>query len=630
MMEVSMAYSTPDYSSWETQNGYPLTAVDDVPDVRDFPYQPTLEKLRDTMAPDRRAIEILNQGAEGSCTGFGLAAVINQLNHNRNNLNDNHSRFLVSERMLYEMARKFDEWPGEDYAGSSCRGAIRGWFNMGVCNKIMWPYEVNNPEQLTRPRAKDARNNTIGAYYRVNKRISDMHAALNEAGALYVSAQVHDGWNSGAIADSEDRMTIPFKPDDETTGGHAFALVGYDEKGFWVQNSWGADWGDGGVARWTYEDWQANGRDAWVLQLALATPQIWHQPQRRPGDTADREGLFGSPNRSDIDGHFVHVDDGQFKNGGRYWSDLDDVLETVTDVTPKIGTEVNHLLFYAHGGLNSPKDSANRIRALKDVFLANGIYPYHFMYDTGLMEELKDVILGRGKKVRERSGGLMDWWDRSIERAARPIGRKLWAEMKQGAKSPFDTGNAGDQVLNAFRPIMGNPNTRNGLTVHVAGHSTGAILQAHLLNRLAINCPELRVASCTLMAPAATTALFESHYLPLLSDQGFGIDQLNMYNLNGNRELDDHVAHVYRKSLLYLVSNAFEDRRGESILGMEKFAFPLPGSVNKYVSGGDEQNTHSKSHGGFDNDVATMNHMLETIVGVGNIQRRFTKKDLDY
>ena len=37
--------------------------------------------------------------------------------------------------MLYEMAKKFDDWKGEGYAGSCCRGAVRGWENMGACSE---------------------------------------------------------------------------------------------------------------------------------------------------------------------------------------------------------------------------------------------------------------------------------------------------------------------------------------------------------------------------------------------------------------------------------------------------------------------------------------------------------------
>lgn len=35
--------------------------------------------------------------------------------------------------MLYELARRYDEWPGEGYEGSSARGAMKGWVRHGVC-----------------------------------------------------------------------------------------------------------------------------------------------------------------------------------------------------------------------------------------------------------------------------------------------------------------------------------------------------------------------------------------------------------------------------------------------------------------------------------------------------------------
>lgn len=66
--------------------------------------------------------------------------------------------------MLYEMARKHDEWPGENYEGSSCRGVVKGFANMGVCRESYWRYNVNRPGNLSVRAADDARNNTLGAY----------------------------------------------------------------------------------------------------------------------------------------------------------------------------------------------------------------------------------------------------------------------------------------------------------------------------------------------------------------------------------------------------------------------------------------------------------------------------------
>ena len=52
--------------------------------------------------------------------------------------------------MLYTLARRYDEYDGENYEGSSCRGAIKGWFNNGVCLEEDWPYapEKSNPAEV--------------------------------------------------------------------------------------------------------------------------------------------------------------------------------------------------------------------------------------------------------------------------------------------------------------------------------------------------------------------------------------------------------------------------------------------------------------------------------------------------
>ena len=109
----------------------------DVPDNRDWIYQPALIELAEYIDPPvhtRR--NILDQKSEGACTGFAVAGAINLLNQRAGR------DIQVSPRMLYEMAKRCDEWPGEDYDGSSLRGAINGWKNMGVCEDSVWPYRV--------------------------------------------------------------------------------------------------------------------------------------------------------------------------------------------------------------------------------------------------------------------------------------------------------------------------------------------------------------------------------------------------------------------------------------------------------------------------------------------------------
>lgn len=597
---------------------YLLNAVPDVPDIRDRYYDPALIPLKRQIDPPEGLI-IRNQGQEGACTGFGLAAVINYLKCPPD------AQSGASPRMLYEMAKRFDEWEGEDYSGSSCRGAIRGWYHNGVCLEKNWAYSSKKPDHLSPARAKKARETTVGAYYRLRPHIVDYHYALNEAGALYVSARVHKGWQ----APKKGRI----QPKGPIIGGHAFAVVGYNEEGFWVQNSWGDTWGDHGLALWGYEDWQHHVQDAWVVTLACPTPSIF-PGVARIGLTPKKDALFGKdPTRSQIAGHFVHLDDGRFNTTGKYASTLADTLET-TGHLKKIDRYA-HILLYAHGGLNSTGAAARRIAAMKDTFKENGIYPYHFMYDTGLLEEIKDVVLRRKTETVDRAEGITDVSDWLIEKATRVPGRALWREMKFGAKKPFGAGGDGRKVAKAFIDVI--KKTTYPRQLHVVGHSTGAILMAWLLRELKRAKAPFRVASCSLMAPAATLELYQTHFAPLLNGSGFGIDDFGVYNLSEALELDDQVGGIYRKSLLYLVSHAFEEeKRPKPILGMMQYAghaTDLP-AKSVFVSRGEPPEgvvvpTASISHGGFDNDPATMNHILGRVLKT-KPKKPFTTESLKY
>lgn len=54
-----------------------------------------------------------DQGQEGACVGFGCSRMMSLLNRKR-----------YDARWLYHEARKVDEWPGEDYDGTSVRAAL--------------------------------------------------------------------------------------------------------------------------------------------------------------------------------------------------------------------------------------------------------------------------------------------------------------------------------------------------------------------------------------------------------------------------------------------------------------------------------------------------------------------------
>lgn len=599
-----------------------LTVRADPPDIRDRYYDAPLIQLRAKIDPPKN-LRILDQGQEGACTGFGLAATIHLLLER-----GGRPRTWVSTRMLYEMARRHDEWPGEDYEGSSLRGALRAWSSMGVCTEASWPYDPKNVDaEVTIARAKEAREITLGAYFRLRPHLPDYHAALCQAEVIYVSADVHEGWSRPG-ADG----VIKYTPETVVDGGHAFAIVGYNDKGFWVQNSWGPDWGRAGLALWTYEDWLDNVVDAWAVRLALPVPQVFGlTPRTQARRAAERPELFQDKvKRGEIAGHFAHVDDGKFADGGEYWSTLEDVRQTA-DLVAK-SAKYDHLLIYAHGGLNTPLAAAKRIRAFKEPFKRNKIYPYSIMYDTGIVEELKDVLLNARDDARGRAGGFRDFLDSMIEDLVRKPVTPLWEEMKRDARIPFDAGGDGAKAVESFVSAF----STTDMKIHLIGHSTGAVLLGHLLAALDRTASDAEIASCTLLAPACTIEFFNDMYRPRLGKSAKAgrvpLPKMRVYNLTDEAEQDDNVAQVYGKSLLYLVSRALERQKDKPLLGLARDCkkanlAAIDGLDIVYAEEGSSQSA-STSHGGFDNDLATMNGVMRLILGRAP-DKPFTPEELE-
>jgi hypothetical protein len=267
----------------------------------------------------KRKVPILDQGSEGACTGFGLATVVHYLLRTRGVVPD---RDDVSPRMLYEMARRYDEWPGEAYDGSSARGAMKGWHKHGVCSDRHWLYKGRQQKAFFDARFKDALRRPLGAYFRVNhKDIVAMHAAIAEVGVLFATSQVHAGWD-----DVDDKGLIVWTADTKITGGHAFAIVGYDERGFWIQNSWGADWGFHGFCQVTYDDWLANGSDVWVARLGAPIELLDRESVSRGVGVAS-QGTRGYV-FCDLRPHIVSLgNNGMLRTDGTYGTSAADVAE---------------------------------------------------------------------------------------------------------------------------------------------------------------------------------------------------------------------------------------------------------------------------------------------------------------
>ncbi len=240
----------------------------DPPDSRDRHFVPQRKiPLRVEITAYRpNAGPVLKQGMENTCTGEALAAVANYLlrRHPRAG-----AAGPVSSRMLYEMAKHYDEERKDlNHKGSTARAAVKGWHKHGVCAAAVWPYVVGATQHEPTPaQAADARGRPLHAYYRVATHdLRLLRAAIHEIGVVYATTHVHTGWRT---VDKTGRLTFP-RP---RYGAHAVALVGYDKHGFWLQNSRGRGWGKLGFGHIRYADWHANAMDAWVVELPDPNPR---------------------------------------------------------------------------------------------------------------------------------------------------------------------------------------------------------------------------------------------------------------------------------------------------------------------------------------------------------------------
>ena len=667
--------------------GRKLDAVPDRVDTRDWFFQPRLTPLPTSLVNCDHVPAILDQGNEGACTGFALAAVVNYL------LAHQTVDRKVSPYMLYELARKYDEWPGEGYEGSSARGAMKGWVRHGVCLEKSWTKKDKGVSCLRKTLKKgftisdEARATPGGAFYRVqHDQVRDMHAAIAEAGAIYCTLMVHSGWDDpggdakaprAPVTGSNTIESLPIiQRRGRATDGHAIAIVGYTDVGFVIQNSWGPTWGEKGFALLPYEDFLMHATDVWVMQIGVPLKiDLWEQGKTFADSAAGLPRAHQAVPLDAIRPFAVDVgNNGELSDTGDYWTTPDDI-EHLFAVTIPEATKAwrrRRIMLYLHGGLNDERSVADRIIAFREVMLANEIYPIHIMWESGGVETLGNMLRDYHTDVDDRAGvgewlkklrdNLVEAKDRSLEVTLARPGGLMWREMKENARlaSEHPDGKGAMQLLTTrARKAVSSlaETTRGSLELHVVGHSAGSIFAAYALPLLLKAGIKLRTIQ--FMAPAITVELFRQLVLPLV--EGGKCPHPTNYVLSDAGERDDTIG-PYGKSLLFLVSNAFEGTRGVPLLGMERFVSgrgemedrflgpnrwanefftkTVDGNASLVVAGNETLDrlpgalqgaslSRSESHGGFDNDVDTMNSVLTRILGA-RPRRFFEVRDLRY
>lgn len=159
----------------------------------------------------------LDQGREGACTGFGAAHALSA------------GQYPVPvtngiAQGYYEGAKRYDEWPGENYDGSSVLGVME-----------YLHHETYN----------------LRAYWWATTLDEVLHAV-----AFYGPVEMGTWWYAGMMrTDGDGRIHLS----GDRVGGHAYCVGAVDMRTSLVRidQSWGRDWGKDGCAWLSFEELEA-------------------------------------------------------------------------------------------------------------------------------------------------------------------------------------------------------------------------------------------------------------------------------------------------------------------------------------------------------------------------------------
>jgi len=336
--------------------------------------------------------------------------------------------------------------------------------------------------------------------------------------------------------------------------------------------------------------------------------------------------------------HVINLRQGKFSESGKLETRPGDVDAMFEEQLPqeieaaKARGEKARVLFFAHGGLVSEENGLLGAYDQLKFWRANHVYPIYFIWETGLGEVIGDLVkraLGRVSGSR----GITDWiggavsgvTDELIEEVVRVLGGKIiWAGMQSSARAASAQNGGAEYVADKAARFFND--NKKSVEFHTAGHSAGSILQAYFMPRLVES--KVEITTAHYLAPAIRNDLFHKLVAPHL---GKKIGPLTIYTMQKELEKDDNVIMVYRKSLLYLIYEALENRRNTDILGLEvslrgddkaRDIFGLRGTRSdkgevvwsKSYDASTGGSSLSTTHGGFDNDRATMESIARRIL----------------
>ncbi|WP_104090027.1 C1 family peptidase [Arthrobacter sp. GMC3] len=225
--------------------------VPDLPDQRDFHFAAPMSvqaSLPPAVDLTSSCPPVYDQGQLGSCTGNGVAGVI-QFDALKEGLADTST---PSRLFIYYNERVIEGTVASD-AGAQIRDGIKTVATTGVCDETLWPYDITKFADKPTPACYTAaKKQQAITYSRVGQTLAQMKGCLASGYPVVFGFTVYASFESTQVASTG---VVPMPAAGESVlGGHCVVAVGYDDASqrFTIRNSWGTSWGMAGYATMPY------------------------------------------------------------------------------------------------------------------------------------------------------------------------------------------------------------------------------------------------------------------------------------------------------------------------------------------------------------------------------------------
>lgn len=212
--------SPDDPRDWQYESLPLMTASPLFPET--FDLRPYLPPVRD-------------QGALGTCAAFSAACIKEY--HEKMDNPDKFGGHMSPFSIYFYRANKPTE-------GMNLRNVMQILTNQGACREQYMPYGLREPKSISAQAVEDAARFKISGYAQVST-ITGVKTALMTSGPVlaafpYYENKIPQFW----------RPKRGLKAD----GGHAVTIVGWNETGFIIRNSWGSGYADHGYVIYDFAE----------------------------------------------------------------------------------------------------------------------------------------------------------------------------------------------------------------------------------------------------------------------------------------------------------------------------------------------------------------------------------------